>query len=36
MTVEAALAKTMVGLARSESPDTLRAYLLADTLGELA
>ena len=36
MTVEAALAKTMVGLARHESPDTLRAYLLADTLGELA
>lgn len=36
MTVEAALAKTMVGLARHESPETLRAYLLTDTLGELA
>ncbi len=34
MTVEAALAKLMVGLARHTDPAELRAYMLADVVGE--
>ena len=36
MTLEAALAKMMVGLGRLDSPEALRAYLVQDTLGELS
>jgi L-asparaginase type I len=36
MTVEAALAKLMVGLGRLDGPEALRAYLVQDTLGELS
>jgi L-asparaginase len=34
MTVEAALAKLMIGLGRSSDPAALRAYLLSDAIGE--
>lgn len=36
MTLEAALAKLMVGLGRLAAPEQLRAYLSSDQLGELA
>ena len=36
MTVEAGLAKMMVGLGRLDTPEALRAYLVQDTLGELS
>jgi L-asparaginase len=34
MTVEAAIAKLMIGLARSDEPAALRAWLEADVIGE--
>lgn len=34
MTVECALAKTMIGLGRHDSPDALRAYLASSAVGE--
>jgi L-asparaginase len=34
MTVEAAIAKLMIGLARHADPGTLRAWLEADVSGE--
>jgi L-asparaginase len=34
MTIEAALAKMMVGLARLDDPDALRAYLETSAVGE--